>query len=72
MLRIRVPDLDHPNDLLEYLRSCGCIAYTSGEGAIEALLPDVHWREAETRIRACVEEWRAGRGDVALEIEPLT
>jgi hypothetical protein len=72
MLRIRVPDLKDVTDLLGYLRDRGCIAYTSGDGFVNALLPDVPWREEEARIREAVADWLDLRPDVkALEIEPI-
>jgi hypothetical protein len=70
MLRIRVLDIRHVSDLLEHLRAFGCIAYTSGDGVVHALLPEVPWREEDSRIRAVVETWVSERG-VELVVEPL-
>lgn len=72
MLRIRVADLKHVTDLLGYLRDRGCIAYTSGDSVVNALLPDVPWREEEARIREAVADWLDARPEIrALEIEPM-
>jgi len=70
MLRIRVPDIRHVSDLLEHLRAFGCIAYTAGDGIVHALLPEVPWREEESRIRAVVGTWESERG-IGLVLEPL-
>lgn len=71
MLRIRVPDFRYVTDLLAYLRERGCIAYTSGDGIVKALLPEVPWREEEARIREAVADWVEARPEVtSIEIEP--
>lgn len=72
MLRIRVPDLRFVTDLLAYLRERGCIAYTAGDGIVNAMLPEVPWREEEARIREALADWAEARPEIAsLEIEPV-
>ena len=71
MLRIRVPDLRFVTDLLAYLRDRGCIAYTAGDGVVNAMLPEVPWREEEARIREAVADWVKARPEItSIEIEP--
>ena len=69
MLRIRVPDPAHALSLLEHLRAIGCIAYSSDDGFVHALLPDVSWREERPRILDEVERWRASRPDIQVEVD---
>lgn len=72
MLQIRVPDLRYVTDLLAYLRERGCIAYTAGDGVVNALLPEVPWREEEARIREAVADWVEARPEItSIEIEPI-
>ena len=71
MLRIRVSDSRHAAALLAHVRSCGCIAFVSAEGVVDALLPDVSWREEEPRIRSFVGSWQSARPGIELSIEPI-
>ena len=71
MLRIRVPDPHHVTILLEHLRERGCIAYTAGDGIVNALLPEVPWREEELRIREAVADWMDDNPGVLLDVQPL-
>lgn len=72
MLRIRVPEIRFVTELLAFLRERGCIAYTAGDGIVNAILPDVPWREEEARIREAVADWVELRPEVtSIEIEPI-
>jgi hypothetical protein len=70
-MRLKVDPPTLRDDLLEFLRTSGCLALTEGSDAIETqLLNSVSDRHDRAVLAGLVESWRARHPEAQVEVVP--
>ncbi len=75
-MRILLNDPSYVDDLVAYLRRCGCSAEVVGRGVIDAMPPHTELAQSYLRMEldAYLRVWREMRGEVKAELlePPIT
>jgi hypothetical protein len=69
-MRILLNDPAYVDDLVAYLRRCGCSAEVVGRGVVDAMPPHAELEQSYLRMEldAYLRVWREMRGDVKVEL----